>query len=194
MGTDVASFAKQLKEDGIEAAKAEAAKILDEAQKKADKIINAAKAESDKLEKETQTRIQQNRTRSEDEMRLVARDLLISFRKKIEEVGVNLLQGQVAEAVNDGEVIKTAITELLKEQSSGKNWEVSLSGKLGPNLAQVVVNMFKAKGANAKLGEALLKAGFEVRHGNEVFEITEDSITESFKKLLSPELKKLLES
>lgn len=194
MGTDVASFAKQLKEDGIEAAKAEAAKILDEAQKKADKIINAAKAESDKLEKETQTRIQQNRTRSEDEMRLVARDLLISFRKKIEEVGVNLLQGQVAEALNDGEVIKTAITELLKEQSSGKNWEVSLSGKLGPNLAQVVVNMFKAKGANAKLGEALLKAGFEVRHGNEVFEITEDSITESFKKLLSPELKKLLES
>ncbi|MFA6748808.1 MAG: hypothetical protein WCS82_02915 [Candidatus Riflebacteria bacterium] len=194
MGTDVASFAKQLKEDGIEAAKAEAAKILDEAQKKADKIINAAKAESDKLEKETQTRIQQNRTRSEDEMRLVARDLLISFRKKIEEVGVNLLQGQVAEALNDGEVIKTAITELLKEQSSGKNWEVSLSGKLGPNLAQVVVNMFKAKGAEAKLGETLLKAGFEVRHGNEVFEITEDSITESFKKLLSPELKKLLES
>jgi hypothetical protein len=54
--------------------------------------------------------------------------------------------------------------------------------------------MFKAKGADAKLGEALLKAGFEVRHGNEVFEITEDSITESFKKLLSPELKKLLES
>ena len=194
MGTDVASFAKQLKEDGIEAAKAEAAKILDEAQKKADKIINAAKAESDKLEKETQTRIQQNRTRSEDEMRLVARDLLISFRKQIEKVGVNLLQGQVAEALNDGEVIKTAITELLKEQSSGKNWEVSLSGKLGPNLAQVVVNMFKAKGADAKLGEALLKAGFEVRHGNEVFEITEDSITESFKKLLSPELKKLLES
>jgi V/A-type H+/Na+-transporting ATPase subunit E len=194
MGTDVASFAKQLKEDGIEAAKAEAEKILDEAQKKADKIINAAKAESDKLEKETQTRIQQNRTRSEDEMRLVARDLLISFRKKIEEVGVNLLQGQVAEALNNGEVIKTAITELLKEQSSGKNWEVSLSGKLGPNLAQVVVNMFKAKGADAKLGETLLKAGFEVRHGNEVFEITEDSITESFKKLLSPELKKLLES
>lgn len=194
MGTDVASFAKQLKEDGIEAAKAEAAKILDEAQKKADKIINAAKAESDKLEKETQTRIQQNRTRSEDEMRLVARDLLISFRKQIEKVGVNLLQGQVAEALNNEEVVKTAITELLKEQSSGKNWEVSLSGKLGPNLAQVVVNMFKAKGADAKLGETLSKAGFEVRHGNEVFEITEDSITESFKKLLSPELKKLLES
>ncbi|MDD3000121.1 MAG: hypothetical protein PHF29_00015 [Candidatus Riflebacteria bacterium] len=194
MGTDVASFAKQLKEDGIEAAKAEAAKILEEAQKKADKIINAAKAESDKLEKETQTRIQQNRTRSEDEMRLVARDLLINFRKKIEEVGVNLLQGQVAEALNSEEVIKTAITELLKEQSSGKNWEVSLSDKLGQNLAQIVLSMFKAKGADTKLGETLTKAGFEVRHGNEVFEVTEDSITESFKKLLSPALKKLLES
>lgn len=194
MGTDVASFAKQLKEDGIEAAKAEAAKILEEAQKKADKIINAAKAESDKLEKETQTRIQQNRTRSEDEMRLVARDLLINFRKKIEEVGVGLLQGQVAEALNSEDVIKTAITELLKEQSSGKNWEVSLSDKLGESLAQVVLSMFKAKGADAKLGETLSKAGFEVRHGNEVFEVTEDSITDSFKKLLSPALKKLLES
>ena len=54
MGTDVASFAKQLREDGIEAAKAEAAKILEEAQKKADKLISAAKLEIEKLEQNSE--------------------------------------------------------------------------------------------------------------------------------------------
>ena len=40
----------------------------------------------------------------------------------------------------------------------------------------------------------LNKAGFEMRSGggSEVFELTDESVTETFKKLLSPELKKLL--
>jgi hypothetical protein len=42
----------------------------------------------------------------------------------------------------------------------------------------------------------LKKAGFEMRQveGNEVIEVTEDSITESFQRLLSPELKKIIEA
>ena len=44
MGMDVATFAKQLREDGIEAAKAEAAKILTDARKEAEKIVSAAQA------------------------------------------------------------------------------------------------------------------------------------------------------
>lgn len=194
MGTDVATFAKQLREDGIEAAKTEAAKILADARKEAEKIVNAARAESAKIEKESQARIQQNRHRSEDEMRLVARDLVNTFRKRIEEVGTSLLKGKVAENLNDKETIKTAITELLKNQKAGLAWEISLGEKIAQSLAETVIALFKEKGAAVKLAGELKKAGFEVRTsgGNEVFEVTEDSITESFKKLLSPELKKLL--
>ena len=90
MGTDVASFAKQLREDGIEAAKEESAKILADARKEAEKIVNSAKSEAAKVEKEAQTRISQNQNSSESEMRMVARDIIIGLKKKIEEIGTNL--------------------------------------------------------------------------------------------------------
>ena len=196
MGMDVATFAKQLREDGIEAAKAEAAKILTDARKEAEKIVNAAHAEVAKLEKEAKHRISQEKHRSEDEMKLVARDLVSSFRKRIEEVGARLLKGKVAEGLNDKEVIRTAITEMLKTQPSNQKWEVSLGEKIAKPLADVVVALFREKNASVQLGQELAKAGFEMRAGggNEVFELTDESVTDTFKKLLSPELKKLLQA
>ena len=196
MGTDVATFARQLREDGIEAAKTEAAKILADARKEAEKIVNAARTEAAKVEKETQTRIQQNRHRSEDELKLVARDLVNSFRKRIEETGTRLLKGKVAEGLDDKEIIKTAITELLKNQQAGQNWEITLGAKIAKPLAETVAAIFKEKGATVQLAGEMSKAGFEIRTagGNEVFEVTEESVTETFRKLLSPELKKLIEA
>jgi V/A-type H+-transporting ATPase subunit E len=194
MGMDVATFAKQLREDGIEAAKSEAAKIIADARKEAEKIVSNAQAEVAKLEKEARHKIEQEKVRSEDEMKLVARDLVSSFRKRIEEVGARLLKAKVAEGLNEKEVVKTAISEMLKTQPDKKDWEVSLGAKVGKPLADVVMASFKEKGAVAKLGQELTKAGFEMKAGgsSEVFELTDESVTETFKKLLSPELKKLL--
>ncbi len=196
MGTDVATFARQLREDGIEAAKTEAAKILADARKEAEKIVNTARTEAAKVEKETQARIQQNRHRSEDELRLVARDLINSFRKKIEEIGTRLLKGKVAEGLNDKEIIRTAITELLKNQQPGQKWEITLGAKIAKPLAEAVAAVFRENGAAVQLTGEMSRAGFEMRAAgsNEVFEVTEESVTETFRKLLSPELKKLLEA
>ncbi|MFZ5950737.1 MAG: hypothetical protein ACOYXC_08525 [Candidatus Rifleibacteriota bacterium] len=196
MGTDVAAFAKQLKEDGIDAAKKEAESILAEARKEAKKLLDSAKTEIEKMEKDAEGRIAQKRANSEAEIHLAARDLMNSFRKRIEEVGSQLLKGKVAEALNDKDVVKNAISELLKTQKTGQEWELALGATLGKSLADVVVNLFKAEGATVKLGEELKKAGFEIKagKGNEVIEVTEESITDSFKKLLSPELKKILEA
>lgn len=196
MGTDVATFARQLKEDGIAAAKTEAAKILTDARKEAEKIIHQARAEAAKAEKEAQTKILASRHRSEDEMKLVARDLVSSFRKRIEDAGTKLLKTKVAESLNDKEVIKNAISELLKTQKTGQEWEIALGATVARPLADTVVSLFKEKGATVKLSEELAKAGFSMRTsgGSEVFEVTEESVTDSFKKLLSPELKKFLEA
>lgn len=196
MGTDVAAFAKQLKEDGIDAAKKEAEGILAEARKEAKKLLDSAKSEVEKMEKDAENRIAQKRTNSEAEIQLAARDLMSSFRKRIEEVGTQLLKGKVAENLNDKEVVKNAISELLKTQKTGQEWELALGEKLGKSLADIVTSLFKAEGASVKLVEELKKAGFELKaaKGNEVIEVTEDSISESFKKLLSPELKKILDA
>lgn len=196
MGTDVAAFAKQLREDGIDAAKKEAEGILADARKEAKKLLDSAKAEIEKMEKDAETRIAQKRSNSEAEIQLSARDLMNSFRKRIEEVGSNLLKGKVSEALDDKEVVKNAISELLKTQKTGQEWELALGEKVGKPLADTVVSLFKGNDASVKLAETLKKSGFELRSekGHEVIEVTEDSVIESFKKLFSPELKKILET
>lgn len=195
MGMDVATFARQLKADGIEAAKHEAEGILEEARKEAEKIKAAAKADAEKLEKDALDKIEKHKVRAADEMKLVSRDLTASFRKGIEEAGTRLLKLKVADSLNDKEIIKNAISELMKTQETGQAWEVALGAKIGKPLADVVVSLFKEKGAQATLTEELKRAGFEIRSadGNETFEVTEDSVTDSFRRLLSPELRKLLE-
>lgn len=196
MGTDVAAFAKQLKEDGIDAAKKEAESILAEARKEAKKLLDSAKAEIEKMEKDAEHRIAQKRSNSEAEIQLAARDMMNSFRKRIEEVGAQLLKGKVTENLNDKDVVKNAIAELLKNQKKGQEWELALGEKVGKPLADMVTLLFKAEGASVKLVEELKKAGFELKaaKGNEVIEVTEESIVDSFKKLLSPELKKIIEA
>ncbi|MGM0598688.1 MAG: hypothetical protein ACQETH_02610 [Candidatus Rifleibacteriota bacterium] len=196
MGTDVASFAKQLKEDGIDAARKEAEKIVADAKKEAGKILENAREEVEKQEKESEKRITQKRQNAEAEIRLVARDLMTGFRKNIEKIGCDLLKGKVAETLKDEDVIKNSISELLKTQKTGQEWELALGEKVGKPLANKIANLFKEKDAAVKLVDDLKKAGFEMRQveGNEVIEVTEDSITESFKRLLSPELKKILQA
>lgn len=194
MGTDVAAFAKQLKEDGIEAAKKEGEKIIAEARKQAEKIIHDGKLEIEKFEKEAQERIDQHKQRSEAEMQLVARDLINGVRKQIEEAASSLLRVKVAEGLNDQEVIKSAISELVKTIDKGHDWEVSLGEKIAKPLASVVPALFAAKDAKVTLSNSLKKAGFEIKKvdGGEVIEVTEESVTAAFSNFLSPELKKLV--
>jgi V/A-type H+-transporting ATPase subunit E len=195
MGTDVAAFAKQLKEDGIDAARKEADSLLSDANQKGKKIIADAKIEAEKMLKDAELEITNKKHRSEAEMQLVARDLMNGLKKRIEDVGAALLKGKVAEQLNTEEVIKSSISELLKNQETGKEWELALGKKVAKPLAGAVVSLFKEKGATARMAEELNKAGFELRSdsGTEVIEVTEDSVTEAFKKLLSPELKKIIE-
>lgn len=194
MATDAATFAKQLKEDGIDAARREAEKILADAKAEAGRIAEAAKRDAERLEKEARERIARDRTRAEEEFRLVARDLANAFRKRIEETGLALLRVKVADALNEKEVVRDAIAEILKRTETGQAWEIALSAKIGKPLSDTVLALFKEKGATAKLAAELAKAGFELRAdgGNEVFELTEDSVIDAFRRLLSPELRKHL--
>lgn len=194
MGTDVAAFAKQLKEDGIEAAKTEGEKIIAEARKEAEKIIHDGKIEVEKYEKEAQERIAQHKQRSEAEMQLVARDLINGLRKQIEKAASSLLRVKVADSLNDQEVIKSAIAELVKTIEKSHDWEVALGEKVAKPLASIVPQLFAAKDAKVTLANSLKKAGFEIKDvdGGEVIEVTEESVTAAFSNFLSPELKKLL--
>ncbi|MBF0395274.1 MAG: hypothetical protein HQK78_00705 [Desulfobacterales bacterium] len=197
MITDVVTFAKQLKEDGIVAGREEAEKIILEAKNKADQIIEEANNLSQKLKIEAEDEIGRRKKRSEAELKLAARDLILNVKGSIENIAFALLKEKVSEVLSSEEVIKSALIEVIKTQKAGRDWELSLGTAIGKPLSKVVVeDLFKKAGAKVKVSEGFKKAGFELKSlsGTEVIEISDESMTETFRRLLSPELQKIIDS
>jgi V/A-type H+-transporting ATPase subunit E len=197
METDVAAFARQLKQDGIDAAKAEAAQILAEARSQAAEIRQQAQAESDKLKKDALRELENQRLRHTNEVRLLARDIMLKVKQDIERVAMRLLRTKVGEVLSSEEVIRTAILELVRNPSPGQEWEVSVGSRISLPLVQAVVNeLFKEPHVRVVLAEEFHRTGLEFRThgGTEVLELSEDSILEAFRHLMSPELSRLIDS
>lgn len=193
---DVATFAKQLKEDGIDAARTEAEKILTEAKKQAEIQKKDGENSVKKMKSQAENDIAQMKSRCDAELRLVARDLLLGVKKDIEKIAANLLKAEVKESLSSAEVVQNALIELIKGQKAGQ-WELALGPTVGKELTESTVQvLFKKEDSKVSLIEGLKQSGFELKSTGsaEVIEVTEDSVTAAFRLLLSGELAKYLES
>jgi len=197
MATDVAEFARQLREEAIDAARTEAEKIAAEARAKADQIMRDARLSAQKLQEDTEHEIARRFQRSEAELKLVARDLMLNVKRQIEQVAQDLLKQKTGELLSSEEVLKSAILELVRNQKTGKEWELALGPTVGEPLANAVVeDLFTSENAHMKLLDGFKKAGFQLksRAGSEVIEVSDESLADAFRRLLSPELQKILDA
>ena len=196
METDVAAFAKLLKQDGIDAARAEASGILDEARTRAAEIVRQAQAAAGKVLRDAESASESQRQRQAVEIRLVARDTMLKVKEEIERVALLLLRQPIAEALAADEVVRAAIVELVQNSASGQEWEIRVGPRIGKALVQATVNdLFKGREAAATLIEEFRRSGLEFRSGaGEVLELSEESVTDLFRRLMSPELSRLLDS
>jgi len=196
MESDVAAFAKILKQDGIDAARAEAAGILDEARARAAEIVQQAQAAAGKILRDAQSEIENQRRRQAVEIRLVARDAMLKVKEEIERVALLLLRQPVGEALAADEVVRAAIVELVKSSAPGQEWDIQVGPRIGKALVQATINdLFKGHGAAVTLVEEFRKSGLEFRSGaGEVLELSEESVADLFRRLMSPELSRLLDS
>ncbi|MBI3038354.1 hypothetical protein HYY75_04770 [bacterium] len=197
MITDVASFAKQLKEEGIEVARKEGEIILSQARKQASEIENGAVESAKKRISEAEDEIKRLRQRSEAELKMVARDLILDVKRRIEEIATFLLSQKASNLLSTESVLKEALSELIKNQKQGRSWDLALSQATGKSIAESVVqNIFREHQAEVRLVEGLKVSGFELRDpkGGQVIEVTELSVAEAFRKIMSPDLEKLLDN
>jgi vacuolar-type H+-ATPase subunit H len=196
METDVAAFARQLKQDGIDAARAEASVILDEARTRAAEIVRLAQAAAEKVLRDTHSEIESQRQRQAVEIRLVARDTMLKVKEEIERVALLLLRQPIGEALAADEVVRAALVELVQNSASGQEWEIRVGPRIGKALAQATVNdLFKGREAAVTLVEEFRRSGLEFRSSaGEVLELSEESVAELFRRLMSPELSRLVES
>jgi len=196
METDVAAFAKLLKQDGIDAARAESSGILDEARTHAAEIVRQAQAAAGKVLRDAESESERQRGRQAVEIRLVARDTMLKVKEEIERVALLLLRQPIAEALAADEVVRAAIVELVQNSASGQEWEIRVGPRIGKALVQATVNdLFKGREAAVTLIEEFRRSGLEFRSGaGEVLELSEESVTDLFRRLMSPELSRIVDS
>lgn len=196
METDVAAFARQLKQDGIDAAHAEAARILEKARAEGAEILQQAQAAAERLLSGARSEIESQRRRHDVEIRLVARDAMLQVKEVIERVTQQLLRRPIGEALASDEVVRAAIGELVRGSAQAQEWEIRVGRRIGKDLVQAAVNdLFKGSDASVTLVEEFRRSGLEFRTGaGEVLELSEDSVAEVFRRLMSPELSKIVDS
>jgi V/A-type H+-transporting ATPase subunit E len=195
--TDAAAFARQLRQDGIEAARAEAADIINEARAQAAEIVQHAREAAGKTREEALSEIERDRQRFSAEIRLLARDTMLSVKRDIERLAVRLLKPRIGAALATEDVVRAAVLALISEPPPGKEWEIGVGPRVGKELVEAVVgDLFKGGEAPVALREELHRTGLEFRavSWGEVFELSEESVADAFRQVMSPELSRLLES
>ncbi len=193
---DVATFAQQLKQDGIDAARIEAERILADARNQATAIETQARQNAERLRAEAEAQSRQLRERAEAEMRLVARDLIGMAKAQLDQVLLRVLALDAAKALSDRPIVEGALREVLRDCGRG-DWTLTLGESTANALgADALARLFGSDAARVAVRGKLAEAGFEVvpPEGNQVLEITASSVAEQFRRLLAPELAKLVDA
>ena len=197
MDTDVAAFARQLRQDGIEAAKADAERILADARGQAALIQRQAREVAAATQAEAQAAISRERQRFAIELGMAARDAMLRTRQDIERVVMRLLRTRIDGALAADEIVRKAIVELIGSAAPGRAWEIAVGPGLGRELVEAAVSdLLKGRAATVAVVEEFGRSGLEFRvaDGGEVLELSEASVAEAFRRLISPELARLIDS
>lgn len=193
MPVDVATFTKQIREEGIEAAKQEAEKIINEARTKAQQIIDEANSTIKKMKYDAEKKIEEKLQRSEAELKIIARDIINLVKSKLEEVIKFLLTAKVADILKTEDVLKKIILTIISQQDINKEIEITI----GKEISNVIINnILKETNTKFSLKEGLQKIGIEISFKDtpEVVEVSDESITNLIMKYASSELAKILNS
>lgn len=139
MELQIQDLVSSIKKEGIDAANAEAARILSEARAKADAIVASAKAEA-QAEKES---AEKESARFRENARLGAeqakRDAMLSFKEEVRDAFRKILAARVRESLSDETLVKLILAALQGENAGDYALETArVSDALRSSLAEKI--------------------------------------------------------
>lgn len=189
---------QSIKKEGIDAAQTAKETLLAEAQKEAQSIIERAQKEAAQRISDAEQQAKRFEQSSQAALQQAGRDLVLSLKKKIEEIFSRLLVSSVNESLNKDvlqNIISSVVSALGKESSSAK---VIVSDKEGDDL----VNFLKKK-LEKELSSGLeikpsadVTSGFrvEMKDGSAYYDFSDEKIAQMLSVYLNPKISQLLNS
>ena len=191
------TFVEKLREDGVEAGKAEAAALLAQARKDAESVVSEARSEAEGIVSAARAEAERIAEAQRNELRLAARDALLRLRDGIAATVLSVVrQGVGAELKDDGLLKKLIIDIVVQYAKADAAREQTITFDINKDVYDRVGTWaLRSTGGTSVDFQGSLKAlGFEYSAGDSTVEVTVDSVVEVLKDHVSARLHELLAS
>lgn len=195
MAEQLQALLDRIQTEGVAKAEAEAARIVEEAKKKAADIVAKARAEETAAKERAETEAAQFRDRAEANVRQAARDVVLGVDKSIHDTLDRLLLAKVSAAL-DSDTVRRLVAEVVPQFAKGGDAAVALAPAQATTLRDALLAELQgaaAKGVDIRSDDDLA-AGFRVSlaGGRVEYDFSANAIREEMSRMLRPELAKLL--
>ncbi len=188
----------QIKKDGVEAAEAQAAAILETAEAEAAKIIAEANAQADKLMADAKNENERTVKSAEDAIRQAGRNLLISFRESVTKELKAIIGENVSSVYSDNSLSQLIIKAIegWTMKPDADELSVILSSNDLEKLEETLLAELKAKmltGVTLKANDNV-DGGFRIAVNGDgaYYDYSKEAVTDMLSSYLSPKITALL--
>ena len=204
MAESIESFVQKLQADGVQAGQAEAEKIRQAAQADAEKVRQQARADAEKVLADAAAQAEAIVSRGRTELKLAARDALLRLRDALGRALEAVLSRGARAKLSDVDFLGKVLHELVLLYA--KSHLAGEAGDLELNVQPEMKNKLK-EWALAEIGQSAVEslhttfdlhgtlegAGFEYKVSGATVEVTVDSVVQTLKGLVGPELSAMLD-
>lgn len=200
MDVQLQELIDKIKKDGVTAAEAKAAEIIESANKKAESIIAAAQEKSAEIIKKSKAETERMEKASEEAITQAGRNMLLSFKDSLIKELDSLILSETT-AAESKTVLEKLVPETVKawaKNADASELSVLLNEKDLKELEKSLTASLKAeisKGLEIK-PDKTLSAGFRigVKNGAAFYDYSAESLAEMFAAYLNPKVAALLKN
>ena len=198
MDVQLQELIDKIKKDGVSAAEKEAAKIIADAEKKAESIKKNAEDQAAQIIKDAKAETQRMEKDSDEAIVQAGRNMLLSFKDSLVAELDGLIQAETTKAVSK-DILAKLVPETVKiwaKNSNASELSVLLSEKDLKALENSLKTQLKAeikKGLEIK-PDKTLSAGFRIgaKNGAAYYDYSAEALAEMFAAYLNPKVAALM--
>ena len=193
MEIQIQELIDSIKKDGLEQAKKDAVAYLENAKAEADRIVADANDEAAKLIEKAKKEIALEEKSSKATLEQAARDAVLSFKKGVEQELDKIMNEEVSASV-DGALLERLIDEVVSSDLVGKDAVIEVKDVKAVSEAFVKKLSDKVKKGLTIKSSNQVSGGFRVieKDGSGYIDLTEREIAALLKPYLNESLKELI--
>ncbi len=200
MSSQIQELIDKIKNDGIQQAQDEAARIEKEAQDKAAQIIHEAQKEAESLVLQAKDEVQKMEEAAKTSLQQASRDMLLQLRKNIEKTLQKLITTEVSGALTADRLAQIITDVVVQTAAEAKDHGVAI--EVNPQTAEELKGgVLKKLQDSVKAGVRLegtdeVSGGFTISYddGKSSFDFTDESLAQFLAAHLNTQIADILKS